>query len=103
MTTKTIATGHSRAKRSRSDVPRVGHLLTLAGIMREMANVYRECRTGKTSPESGCKLVYMLRELRETVGASELNDLSARLDELADMAERRQLAAPRDGLPHGRH
>jgi hypothetical protein len=86
---KTNATGHSRAKRSRSDVPRVGHLLNLAGIMREMANVYRECRTGKTSPELGCKLIYMLRELRETVGALELSELSARLDELAQIAERR--------------
>jgi hypothetical protein len=60
---KTNTVGHSRAKRTHLDVPRVGHLLSLAGIMREMANVYRECRTGKTSPELGCKLVYMLREL----------------------------------------
>ncbi len=70
-------------------MPRVGHLLNVAGIMREMANVYRECRTGKTSPALGCKLIYMLRELRETMGALELNDLSARLDELAEIAERR--------------
>lgn len=49
-----IAVGHSRAKRTRSDVPRVGHSLSLVGIMREMANVYRECRTGKTAPELGC-------------------------------------------------
>jgi hypothetical protein len=78
-------------------------LLSLAGIMREMANVYRECRTGKTSPELGCKLIYMLRELRETVGALELNDLNARLDELAEIAERRKLAGPLDGLPFDRH
>jgi hypothetical protein len=99
---KTNATGHSRAKRTQSDVPRVGHLLSLAGIMREMANVYRECRTGKTSPELGCKLVYMLRELRETVGALELSELSARLDELAQIAER-QHSVEGDRQRYGSH
>ena len=59
--------------------PRVGHLDTLGGVLREMACVYRECRTGKTAPELGCKLVYILREMRAAIEAEALERLEQRL------------------------
>lgn len=39
--------------------PRIGHLDSLGGVVREMGAVYREVRTGTTKPDLGCKLVYI--------------------------------------------
>ena len=52
--------------------PRVGHLDDLAGVFAEMAAVYREVRTGKTRPDLGCKLIYILREMRGCLEAQAL-------------------------------
>lgn len=85
--------------------PRVGHLDTVTGIMREMAAVYREMRRGKTDAERGCKLVYVLREMRCCLEAQELTRINDRLDALAQAAETRgyhgdQSAGREVRLPH---
>ena len=55
--------------------PRVGHLDSLGGVVREMSAIYREVRTGKTAPDMGCKLVYILREIRAALEAHVLERL----------------------------
>jgi hypothetical protein len=60
--------------------PRVGHLDSLGGVVREMSAVYREVRTGKTKPDLGCKLVYILREIRAALEAHVLERLELRLE-----------------------
>jgi hypothetical protein len=59
--------------------PRIGHLDSLGGVVREMSAVYREVRTGKTEPDIGCKLVYILREIRAALEAHVLERLELRL------------------------
>jgi hypothetical protein len=59
--------------------PRIGHLDSLGGVVREMSAVYREVRTGKTKPDMGCKLVYILREIRAALEAHVLERLEQRL------------------------
>ena len=44
-----------------------------------MSAVYREVRTGKTKPDIGCKLVYILREIRAALEAHVLDRLELRL------------------------
>jgi len=69
--------------------PRVGHLDSLAGIMREMACVYREVRTGKTKADLGAKLVFMLREMRACLEAQAMEAMQQRLEALSMAAEQR--------------
>ena len=59
--------------------PRIGHLDSLGGVVREMSAVYREVRTGTTEPDIGCKLVYILREIRAALEAHVLERLELRL------------------------
>jgi hypothetical protein len=83
--------------------PRVGHLATLADIFSEMSAVYREVRTGKTAPELGCKLVYILREMRSVLEAQALARLEQRVEELGTLAEQRcghPIAYQQARLPH---
>ena len=50
--------------------PRVGSLTSAAGVLREMARVYRSSRAGTLSTTEACKYVYMLQcmgRLYETV------------------------------------
>jgi hypothetical protein len=81
----------SQSKRGNSGGlgPRVGHLDSLAGIMREMACVYREVRTGKTKADLGAKLVFMLRELRACLEAQAMEAMQQRLEALSTAAEQR--------------
>ena len=72
-----------RAKGDRTGQgPRVGHLNTMGAVVKEMAAVYREVRLGNTKPDIGCKLVYILRELRAAFEAEILERLEQRLQAL---------------------
>jgi hypothetical protein len=59
----------SQAKRGGSGGkgPRVGHLDSLTGILREMGCVYREMRYGSTPICDGAKLIYSLRCMRDVI------------------------------------
>src|SRR5687767_12591494 len=79
--------------------PRIGHLDSLGGVVREMSAVYREVRTGKTAPDLGCKLVYILREIRAALEAHVLERLEQRLEAIegghhANGHESRALSGP---------
>jgi hypothetical protein len=63
-----------------SQAPRIGHLDSLGGVVREMAALYREARTGKLAPDIACKLVYVLREVRAALEAQVLERLELRLE-----------------------
>jgi hypothetical protein len=87
----------SQAKRGGSGGkgPRVGHLDTLTGILKEMGCVYREMRYGSTSVSDGAKLIFALRCLRDVLETLMVEKLEARLDEMAaravsNAAERQQ-------------
>ena len=49
------------------ETPRVGHLDTLNGVLKEMGAVYREMRRSELDVATGVKLIYSLRCLRETI------------------------------------
>jgi hypothetical protein len=68
--------------------PRVGPLDKLSGVLREMGSVYRLMRRGDIQPGDGTKLVYVLREIRETVGAVALEGRISALEERLDAAKR---------------
>ena len=94
----------SQAKRGGSGGkgPRVGHLDSLTGILREMGCVYREMRYGTTPIADGAKLIYSLRCMRDVIETLMIEKLEARLDEMADRAvsnatERRQQSS--NGAP----
>jgi hypothetical protein len=59
---------------------RIGHLDSLGGVVREMGAIYREVRGGKTEPDIGCKLVYILKEIRAALEANVLERLELRLE-----------------------
>jgi hypothetical protein len=97
----------SRAKRTKpsGQGPRVGHLDTLTGILREQGCVYREMRTRKTPVEVGTKLIYSLKCLRETIEAIMTERLEQRLltveEALAGRISARHEARHGDqSLPH---
>jgi hypothetical protein len=75
--------GGQGGKRERTGQgPRIGHLDSLGGVVREMSAVYREVRTRKTAPDLGCKLVYILREIRAALEAHVLERLEQRLESI---------------------
>jgi len=53
---------------------RIGRLNTLGGILVEMARVYRECRREELDSLEGFRLVAMLKEMRESLKATEIED-----------------------------
>jgi hypothetical protein len=79
--------------------PRVGHLDSLNGILREMGAVYREMRRGELDVTTGAKLVYTLRCLRETIEGIILERLDGRLSEATERAIER--ASERRSEPSG--
>jgi hypothetical protein len=62
--------------------PRVGHLDSLTGILKEMAAVYREMRLGLTQPAEGSKLVFVLGAMRGVIETMSVERMEARLNEL---------------------
>jgi hypothetical protein len=55
---------------------------TLAGIMGEMARIYREARRQQLPADIACKLVYILKEMRGCLETQELVELQRQLEEL---------------------
>jgi hypothetical protein len=69
--------------------PRVGHLDTLTGILKEMGCVYREMRYGTTEIADGTKLIYSLKCMRDVLETITLERLEQRMDESAAAAVER--------------
>jgi hypothetical protein len=62
--------------------PSIGHLDTLSGVLREMAQVYRQARRGEIAISNATKLMFMLRCLiiiRDVIESQALADLDRRL------------------------
>lgn len=74
----------SQAKRAKvtGEGPRVGHLDSLTGILKEMGNVYREMRNGTTKIADGTRLIYSLRCMRDVIETITLERLEVRLEQL---------------------
>jgi hypothetical protein len=77
----------SQAKRQRASGktgmgPRVGHLDSLTGILKEMGNVYREMRQGTTKIADGTRLIYSLKCMRDVLETIAVERLEDRLDQL---------------------
>jgi hypothetical protein len=64
--------------------PRVGHLDSLTGILKEMGCVYREMRKGTTPIGDGSRLIYSLRCMRDVIETIALDRLEDRLQRLED-------------------
>jgi hypothetical protein len=58
-------------------------LSTVQDVRREMAKVYRECRSDILDAQTGTKLTWMLGELRKTI---ELSDFEQRIEQLEQQA-----------------
>jgi hypothetical protein len=58
-------------------------LSTVQDVRREMAKVYRECRSEIIDAQTGTKLTWMLGELRKTI---ELSDFEQRIEQLEQQA-----------------
>jgi hypothetical protein len=58
-------------------------LSTVQDVRREMAKVYRECRSDMIDAQTGTKLTWMLGELRKTI---ELSDFEQRIEQLEQQA-----------------
>jgi hypothetical protein len=81
----------SQAKRTKptGPGPRVGHLDSLSGILKEMGNVYREMRQGSTAITDGSRLIYSLRCMRDVIETIALERLEERLDQLQGEVDQR--------------
>lgn len=62
--------------------PRVGHLDSLTGILKEMGNVYREMRQGTTKIADGTRLIYSLKCMRDVLETIAVERIEHRLDDL---------------------
>ena len=60
--------------------PRVGHLDSLTGILKEMGCVYREMRYGHTAVNDGARLIFALRCMRDVLETVAIERVEARLD-----------------------
>jgi hypothetical protein len=76
----------SQQKRTKAtgEGPRIGHLDSLTGILKEMQAVYREARVGKTPLPDATKLVFVLKSMREVLEAMALEGIERRLAEMQD-------------------
>ncbi len=59
---------------------RVGPLSSVAGVVGEMAKVYKECRRGELAVEHGSKMVAMLGQIRAGLEGASLEERIARLE-----------------------
>ena len=71
-----------------SPTPRIAQLNSLAGVLQETANIYRDARRKSISASEASKLVYVLRELREVLSAVEVERRLRCLEEALDHAGR---------------
>jgi len=62
--------------------PRIGHLDSLTGLLKEMGAVYREMRQGTTKIADGTRLIYALRCMRDVLETIAVERIEDRLDEL---------------------
>ena len=62
-------------------------LATLTDVRREMAKVYRQCRSGKIRPDDGSRYTYMLSQIGRVLEAAEVE---ARVEALERALGRRQ-------------
>ena len=62
-------------------------LATLTDVRREMAKVYRQCRSGKIPPDDGSRYTYMLSQIGKVLEAAEVE---ARVEALERALGRRQ-------------
>jgi hypothetical protein len=62
--------------------PRIGHLDSLTGILKEMGNVYREMRCGQTEITDGSRLIYSLRCMRDVIETIAIERIEERLQQL---------------------
>ena len=62
---------------------RIGHLVSVGGVVTELGRVYRQARRGEMDMAEAKSLVYCLRELR---CALEAGDIERRLEELEEAA-----------------
>jgi hypothetical protein len=62
--------------------PRVGHLDSLTGILKEMGNVYREMRYGHTPASDGSRLIFCLKCMRDVIETMSIERIEKRLDEM---------------------
>lgn len=60
---------------------RIGRLDTLAGIRKELARVYRECRQGDLSAATGTKLAFILQCLNKSVEVEAIEQRLRALEE----------------------
>jgi len=67
--------------------PRVGHLDSLTGILKEMGSVYREMRLGLTPAQDGARLIFALRCMRDVLETLHIERLEARVAEIAAAME----------------
>ena len=58
-------------------------LSTVQDVRREMAKVYRECRSNMMDAQTGTKLVWMLQGLAKVI---ETSDLEKRIEELENVS-----------------
>jgi len=59
-------------------------LANIKDVRREMANLYKEARTGKIPTQEATRLVYMLISLGNMIKDSELEDRITKLEKLND-------------------
>jgi hypothetical protein len=59
--------------------PKIGHLDTLGGIVKELGNLYREARLGITPVSDATRLAFILKTMRDCIETQVLEQLDARL------------------------
>ena len=72
----------------RYSLPRIARLNSLASRLQETADIYRDARHKSISAIKESKLVYVLREIREVLGAVKVEGRLRRLEEALDHAAR---------------
>ena len=66
---------------------------TLGGLIKEAGCIYRQMKSNKLDHDKGKSLVWVLAQMRAMLEAQQLEQMNARLEELAQLAESRYGAA----------
>ncbi len=83
------AEGEKPTRRRRRDNP----LASLGGLIKESGRIYRKMKASKLDHDKGRSLVWVLAQMRAMLEAQQLEQMNARLEELAQLAESRYGAA----------